>query len=215
MVEDESLSYVDQHEILDLRTKEGLLLKSLIDFFRKPSNLKVMIPIVTETSPVSLRVLDWFITNYSRDKTKTIVEDPILTDFDVYNSYKSQLKAFNKKLFDPFCRLHSGGKIKKFRFIYEKENEKKKHIVTTTGQLNFFKWAIENKIIDYVTKHYKEIKMDLKQKEFRKRKPQRHFITTSISSTITTETDKPTDLSPVYWNPNSADGRKPYVIRFD
>ena len=196
---------------IDLTTKEGLLLKSLIAFFEDPKNLDVMIPIVTESSPISLRVLDWFITNYSKDHTKTIVKDELLLDFDVYNSYKAQLKAFNKKLFDPFCRLHGSGKIKKFRFKYGNDQ----HIMTTTGQLNFFKWAIENNIIAYVMRHYETIKADLKNKESRKR------LTTTespIHTTTSTEEDPTTTTasSPVYWmEPAAAPPRRNYVIRFD
>ena len=29
-------------------------------------------------------------------------------------------------------------------------------IISTLGQLNFFKWAINNLIIEYITKNYKE-----------------------------------------------------------
>jgi hypothetical protein len=32
---------------------------------------------------------------------------------------------------------------------------------TTIGQLNFFKWAIESKIIDYIQHQYQEIENDM------------------------------------------------------
>ena len=32
---------------------------------------------------------------------------------------------------------------------------------TTIGQLNFFKWAIENGIIDYITENYDDIEQDM------------------------------------------------------
>ena len=35
---------------------------------------------------------------------------------------------------------------------------------TTIGQLNFFKWAIENKIIDYIKEHYEEIERDMNER---------------------------------------------------
>ena len=34
-------------------------------------------------------------------------------------------------------------------------------IETTLGQLNFFKWAIENKIIDYIETNYETIEYDM------------------------------------------------------
>ena len=34
-------------------------------------------------------------------------------------------------------------------------------MVTTIGQLNFFKWAIENKILDYIEENYDTIENDM------------------------------------------------------
>lgn len=206
----------------DDNTKEGLLTKTLLVFFKNPRNVNVMIPILTESSPISLRILDWFITNYSRDHIKTLVRDPLFKDFNVYSSYKGQLKAFNKKLFDPFCRLHINSKIKKFEFVYGEEG---KYVVTTIGQLNFFKWAIENHIIDYVTKHYEEIKADLRKREARKRSSSsspKHPTSESSpvswqsdgvpETTITNESSEESSNNP----PSSCHGvRRAYVIKFD
>ena len=69
----------------------------------------------------------------------------------VHTNYKGQLKAYSKRNFDPFCRRN------RIRFYYE-EN---KYFITTVGQLNFFKWALENNIVDYVQKHMKEIEDDM------------------------------------------------------
>ena len=32
---------------------------------------------------------------------------------------------------------------------------------TTIGQLNFFKWVIENKVIEYIEEHYDAIEADM------------------------------------------------------
>jgi hypothetical protein len=69
----------------------------------------------------------------------------------VHNNYKGQLKAYSKKNFDPFCRRN------RIRFYYD-EN---KYFITTVGQLNFFKWALENYIINYIKAHLKEIENDM------------------------------------------------------
>ena len=207
-------SIEDCDTLLDRCTKEGLLLRSLILFFQNATNSGKLIPVISESSPVSLRVLDWFVTNYSKEHTKKIVADPILYGFDVYNSYKSQLKAFNKKLFDPFCRLHSGGKIKKFKFMYDTKSA----IITTTGQLNFFKWAIENNIITYVTKYHEDIKADLKSKELLKRGSTTASMSVSSSSSDGAVTSsEATSGSPMYWDSSvsSLEPRKQYVIHFD
>lgn len=196
-------------------TKEGLLTKTLVAFFNEPRNLDIMIPILTESSPVSLRILDWFITNYSRDHIKILVKDPLFKEFNVYSSYKGQLKAYNKKLFDPFCRLHVNSRVKKFEFAYGGG----KTITTTIGQLNFFKWAIENHIIEYVVAHHEEIKADLRKRETKKR--------SMSSSTLTSSSAAMSESSPCPASATSSEDvlspeqqqastpRRAYVIKFD
>jgi hypothetical protein len=61
------------------------------------------------------------------------------------------LKAYSKKLFDPFCRRE------RISFIDHDNNE----LITTVGQLNFFRWAIENKIVEYITENYEDIETDM------------------------------------------------------
>ena len=116
---------------------------------------------------ISLRIIDWFVTNYSKkfnifyciycnqDGKNTFDKEGnyIHKHFNTYQSYKSQLKSYSKKKFDPFCRRQ------RIEFEY-KEGQK---IETTVGQLNFFKWAIENLIIDYILLHYSEIEQDMNQ----------------------------------------------------
>ncbi len=65
--------------------------------------------------------------------------------------YKAQLKAYSKKLFDPFCRRE------RISFIDHDNNE----LITTVGQLNFFRWAIENKIIEFITENFDDIEQDM------------------------------------------------------
>jgi hypothetical protein len=71
--------------------------------------------------------------------------------FKVYHDYKLKLKAYSKKRFDPFCRWE------RITIPYNENN----YMETTIGQLNFFKWAIENRIIHYIEEHYKEIEEDM------------------------------------------------------
>jgi hypothetical protein len=127
---------------------------SLTDFFQNPNNLNRMLPIIYGESQISLRILDWFVTNYS--KKRNIIIDHLqpngkYTKFIVYLDYKSQLKAYSKRQFDPFCRRE--------RIIFLDSN--KNGIQTTVGQLNFFRWALENKIIDYVEVNLSDIEKDM------------------------------------------------------
>ena len=80
-----------------------------------------------------------------------IETDGIIKKFIVHANYKSQLKAYSKKLFDPFCRRE------RISFIDHYDNV----ITTTAGQLNFFRWVIENNIIEYILENIKLIENDM------------------------------------------------------
>ena len=71
--------------------------------------------------------------------------------FKVYNDYKLKLKAYSKKRFDPFCRWD------RITIPYKDDA----HIQTTIGQLNFFKWAIDNNVINYIEQNYLSIEKDM------------------------------------------------------
>ena len=71
--------------------------------------------------------------------------------FKVYVDYKLKLKAYSKKRFDPFCRWD------RISVPYKDGT----CIETTIGQLNFFKWTLENKVIDYIENHYDTIEKDM------------------------------------------------------
>ncbi len=129
-------------------SKELCYYKTIDRFFKACSKDKIqkMLEIIDGQSEISLRVLDWFVTRYSKRKldfTGPTNNANNMEIFDVHISYKSQLKSYKKRYFDPFRRR------KKFYYHYD-TNNKELCILTTLGQLNFFRWAISNKIIDYV-----------------------------------------------------------------
>jgi hypothetical protein len=136
-----------------ISSKKDLLMTSLINFFMNRNNLDKVIPIITGKSNISLRILDWFVTNYSKKNNVSyqIIENDKNFNFIVYLDYKSQLKAYSKKQFDPFCRRE------RISFIDHDNNE----LITTVGQLNFFRWAIENNILEYIKEHYDVIENDM------------------------------------------------------
>jgi hypothetical protein len=134
-------------------TQNDLLLNKLLDFYDKNNNLSKMLKIITGETKVSLRIVDWFVTNYAK-KNYTLYDIEKTNDtirFKVYQDYKLKLKAYSKKKFDPFCRWDRIS-------IPYKENTQ---IETTIGQLNFFKWALENRVIDYIEKNYDIIEKDM------------------------------------------------------
>ena len=135
-------------------TQNELLLNNLMDFYKNENNLTNMLKIITGESKISLRIVDWFATNYAK-KNYTLYSieenDGSLKRFKVYFDYKLKLKAYRKRRFDPFCRWD------RISIPYKNGT----CIETTIGQLNFFKWAIENKVIDYIYENYDEIEKDM------------------------------------------------------
>jgi hypothetical protein len=132
-------------------------MKNLMDFYNKLGNLDKMMKIINGESKISLRIVDWFVTNFAK-KYYTVYElqsnNVDITRFKVYNDYKLKLKAYSKRRFDPFCRWE--------RITIPYDNEK--YMETTIGQLNFFKWAIENNIIHYIETNYQDIENDMNQR---------------------------------------------------
>ena len=137
----------------NISSKKDLLMQSLINFFATKENLDKVIPIITGKSKISLRILDWFVTNYSKKNNISyeIELNNKKKNFIVYLDYKSQLKAYSKKQFDPFCRRE------RISFFDHSNTE----LVTTVGQLNFFRWAIETNIINYIIENFSLIENDM------------------------------------------------------
>ena len=83
--------------------KKDLLMTSLTEFYSQPGKIAELLPIIRGESKISLRIIDWFVTNYSKKKN---IGYQLQNEkqFIVYLNYKSQLRAYSKKQFDPFCR---------------------------------------------------------------------------------------------------------------
>ena len=112
-------------------SRSDLLLKSITEFYEDSENFELLKGILEKTSGVSLRNLEWFITDYSKKKNLSYTTTTGKL-FSVHMSYKSSLDGYSKKLFDPFCRTE------KIEF---------RGIQTTVAQLNFIRWCIKNDII--------------------------------------------------------------------
>jgi hypothetical protein len=136
-------------------TQNGLLLKNLLKFYEQNDNLNIMLQIINGHSKISLRIIDWFATNYAKKYFTVYAINNEYSKgsrrFKVYVDYKLKLKAYSKKRFDPFCRWD--------RITIPYKNGT--YIQTTIGQLNFFKWAIENDIVQYIEQHYGTIEDDM------------------------------------------------------
>jgi len=153
-----------------------------MDFYNDHTNLQKMMHIINGETKISLRIVDWFVTNYAK-KYYTVYELPDQRNpkesqrFKVYNDYKLKLKAYSKRRFDPFCRWE------RISIPYNDE----KIMETTIGQLNFFKWAIENRIIDYIEKNYDTIEIDMNHRNSTSKHRSSTDSETSISTVSTSD----------------------------
>lgn len=145
--------------------QEERLLKSLKEYYKKkPNSVIIVYNIVTQKTAVSLRLLDWLVTNYAKsNNTKYEINGNII---NVYKSYKGELDAYSKRKFDPFCRrerifynnvTHEHIKISPTDKKYKQYNNLDCGFITTVGQLNFFRWAIENGIIKFALDNLDEL----------------------------------------------------------
>ena len=121
-----------------IHCKQELIISSLQKFYANRTDTNEILELLQGTSAISLRLIDWFVTNYARQNTTSYILNN--QEFLVYMNYKSQLKAYSKKLFDPFCRRE--------RIMFQLPGHEP--FLTTVGKLNFFRWAIEKGVLDYI-----------------------------------------------------------------
>jgi hypothetical protein len=157
-----------------IASKEDMVLRRLSAFYSDPTILARVKPILLGESKISLRLLDWLVTNYAK-KHNIVYLTKAARDVNVYLRYKANLRAYSKKMFDPFCRW------KKITFL---------GMNTTVGQLNFFHWILEDEVLEYLEEHYDAVQADMdscsttiQPKEGDRRK--RHELSRSATKSIT------------------------------
>lgn len=139
-------------------SKQVNLLGDLNIFYSKEVMSTVLIPIITQKDSLSLRVLDWLVTNYA--KKNSIVYrhrnasadsgDPGYCLINVYSQYKSWLRNYRRRNFDPFRRRN------RIHFTHEGERYE-----TTVGQLNFIRWSHMYGVLEYTRTHLEVIETDM------------------------------------------------------
>lgn len=151
-----------------MNKSDALMLSSLSAYYKtRPEQREVLYNIVTGNSPVSLRVIDWFVTHYARinnivywmdDYSKPTMYEELpssdevhrnLRKFHLYLEYRAQLQSYTKMYFDPFRRYE--------RITFVMETNPLVVIESTVGQLNFFRWALQNNVIEYIMLHLSDI----------------------------------------------------------
>jgi len=155
------------------QSQNELLLTNLLAFYEKDDNMDRLVGVINGQTKISLRIIDWFVTNYAKknftvysipakNRCSTVINDEENTErFKVFHSYKLELKAYSKVRFDPFSRRE------RIMIPYKDDT----CLQTTIGQLNFFKWAIENRLLEYIEKHYDEIETDMNLRNSISKKP--------------------------------------------
>jgi len=158
-------------------------------FFFKFSSV-ISEDIIYQNTPLSLRLLDWLVTNYAKHYNiiYPLGHSGEIVYFNIYLDYKNQLKAYSKKFFDPFCRqkrIVVNTTTFKWR-EYTTENIPDDEIVTTVGQLSFFRWFIENKVLDFALANIKFIDADMINTMACKKKGKRSVLSPSAVNGIFT-----------------------------
>ena len=83
-------------------------------------------------------------------RAATATADAVLAAVDELaplNPTPDPTRKYSKRQFDPFCRRD------RIHFYYTPTHK----VETTVGQLNFFRWAIENHVVEYVAAHLQDI----------------------------------------------------------
>lgn len=128
--------------------QRDVLLRSLSAFYEDAASFEAFRSVVAGQTRMSLRVLDWLVTNYA--KKYNVVYPTVVNGrevvFNMFVEYKSQLKAYSKQLFDPFCRRR--------RIVF-------RDVTTTCGQLNFFRWTLQYGVLAYAEEHHDAIEQDM------------------------------------------------------
>ena len=158
---------------MEIQSQEQWVLYRLERFYNDKNTERVR-NILTGNSDLSLRLIDWFVTNYAK-KFNISYMTKANKHVIVYLSYKSHLKAYSKKMFDPFCRW------KRIKFH---------DMDTTVGQLNFFEWALTDEVLDYLEKNRDIVHADMETrlhetKETDGPKKKRHELSHSATKSMT------------------------------
>ena len=159
-----------------IHCKQEIIILSLQRFYSTLDNLNEIVELLKGTSDMSLRLIDWFVTNYSKAHSTSYILNG--QEFVVYMNYKNQLKAYSKKMFDPFCRRE--------RISFQIPGHEA--FLTTVGKLNFFRWAIEKGILNYIKGHQPEIEKEMNT-AMREQTKQRSETSTRDSTATTTTTN--------------------------
>lgn len=110
---------------------------------------------------VSLRQLDWLVTNYAKRNALRVVSISGRSIY-VHDEYKACLAVYRRRCFDPFCRAvrkrPDGGHVD---YAVTLHTDAKTPLRTTLAQLNFLCWAHANGVLRYASRARETIESDM------------------------------------------------------
>jgi hypothetical protein len=163
---------------------------SLLTFFKHKAHFDVLLEFIIDkkksNQKLSLNLLEWFVINYS--KHYGVVYDFIKNErkrqIFVWIEYEAALGGNHKKSFDIFNRNQRDKKNKKVIKTISLEYHKDCYLKTTVAQLNFFRWAIKNGVIDYLKSNISVIHADMKNRSKKKIIGSKKPLSVSVSKTL-------------------------------
>ena len=134
------------------------MMKTLSKYYTPDVIRTVLVPIISKDTSsqgdrkISLRALDWLVTNYAKKypKIRRVKPNDMPEKVEsMYSEYKMWLRKYRRAHFDPFKRRE--------RITFTLDGVEHK---TTVGQLNFMYWASRHGVLDYAYDHIGEIERD-------------------------------------------------------
>ena len=133
-----------------LSGKERTLLHLLRKAYTPSLAKEVLLPLIDGQSPVSLRALDWCVTNWSKARNVVCHSQFAGMETNIHHSYRDMLSHWKRRLFDPFRRRS------RLRLLVGGEEYE-----TTLGQANFALWIFQSGTYAYVLGHISEIEANM------------------------------------------------------
>lgn len=130
-------------------------LRSLDEWYTEERVACVLVPFCTQTSRVSLRVLDWLVTNYSK-KHHIVLRKQSTAPFNIHDEYEMARDQRRRSMLDPFRR-----QTKRLKEVFLRVGDDILH--TTVGQLNFLYWAEVSGVIAFALEHSVAIEQDMNE----------------------------------------------------
>lgn len=146
----ESVTIIGPFRGVDLPQRQISIMQRIEPFFTPPIVREILVPLVNQESGISLRALDWLVTNYSK-KHNIVCKTRNNCLFNIYHGYKIALTHFRRRNFDPFRRRKRIDIIIDGKVVCE----------STIGQCNFLHWSYINGVLAYAIENSKDIETDM------------------------------------------------------